>query len=94
MENKNPDSSTHTGYIRDNIIPKKYYWQVIQYFVVIDTLETLDFISYDSRIKLDSLKMLIVPTNRKELEEHINLATEELIKFNKEVEDEINKLTF
>ena len=46
IEVKCPKASTHTSYIIKDEIPKEYFWQVINYFLVNDQLEKLHFTSY------------------------------------------------
>lgn len=94
VEVKNPNSSTHARYLVDGKLPKKYYWQVVQYFVVIDTLETLDFISHDSRVKLDKLKLMVCPVTRKEIQEDADKALNAMLQIKKEVDEIISELTF
>lgn len=51
-------------------IPDKYKAQVLQYFVVCDTLDTLYFSLYDPRVYGDA-RHQIIPVNRKDIRTHI-----------------------
>jgi len=94
VESKSPNSDTHVGYLRSKKVPKEYHWQVVHYFVVNPKLKTLDFISYDARIKLESKQLLIVNVTREEISEDIEKAWKELLSFNKEVEEILEEITF
>lgn len=50
LEVKCPEHKNHMKYVIEDKIPDDYYWQVVQYFVVKDTLEWLDFMSYNPDI--------------------------------------------
>lgn len=52
VEIKCPDSKTHIYYYLNKGVPKEYRDQIIHNFVVIDDLQTLDFVSYDPRVKV------------------------------------------
>jgi len=93
-EVKSPKSKTQVKYLRAKTVPKEYYWQVIQYFLVNEKLETLDFIIYDPRIKLESLQLFQIRVTRKNIEEDIKRAIEALLKFREYWQSEYNKLTF
>lgn len=49
VEIKCPSSKKHIEYIRQDKVPNEYKYQVYHYFIVIDTLEWLDFVTYDPR---------------------------------------------
>lgn len=72
-------------------IPDEYYYQMLQYFIVNDDLETLYFSFYDPRMPKD---FFYITFKRSDLEEEIkeNLNTEQLALIQLE-EDEI-RLTF
>lgn len=48
IELKCPKSSTHLGYLRDNVLPDAYKWQV-QHNLFITNASYCDFVSYDPR---------------------------------------------
>ena len=51
VEVKCPKTKTHVRYIRMGVIPAEYKPQVLQYFLVHDKLQGLDFISFDPRLE-------------------------------------------
>lgn len=79
VEVKSPDSQTSVFYQLSNMvdlglaksytpfcgIPNDYKWQVINYFIVNDDLEWLDFLVYDERITLEDKKLYTVRVERK-----------------------------
>ena len=93
-EVKAPNTDTLVGYLRAGVIPKEYYWQVVQYFIVNEKLETLDFLPYDPRIKLNKLQLVPIRVTRKELQKDIDKAMERLLKFREKWMEEQEKLTF
>jgi len=93
-EVKAPNTDTLVGYLRAGTIPKEYYWQVIQYFIVNEKLKTLDFLPYDPRVKLDKLQLVPISVTRKDLEDDINKAMERLLKFREKWISEQDRLTF
>lgn len=79
IEVKSPSLAKHIEYIVNNKLPAEYKWQVVHYFVVIDDLEELDFISYNPDFPLKELH--IVNVTRKSLTDEIKNAQEKLEKF-------------
>jgi len=80
VEIKCPSSKKHVEYMRQNKIPNEYRNQVLHYFIVIETLEFLDFVSYDPRFKKHDLH--IVRITREEIKEELKEVFAEYIKFN------------
>ena len=93
-EVKAPNSDTLVGYLRAGVIPKEYHWQVVQYFIVNEKLETLDFLPYDPRVKLDKLKLVPIRVTREDLQKDIDKAMEQLLKFREKWISEQDRLTF
>jgi len=89
VEVKCPKTKTHVRYIRIGVIPAEYKPQVLQYFLVHDKLQWLDFISFDPR--LDRKPIFIKRVTRAELQLEIDDAwvrVERFInKFNKYKEE-------
>lgn len=79
IEVKSPGIAKHIEYIICDKIPAEYKWQVVHYFLVIDDLKELDFISYNPSFPLKELH--IVNVKREELLEDIQKAQEKLAKF-------------
>lgn len=92
LEIKCPSSSKHIEYIRINRIPNEYKYQIINYFLVCETLEALDFVSYDPRILVKPLH--IVTVTRRELESEIEKARTELIKFKSKFDKYYKQIAF
>jgi len=72
IEIKCPDTKNHVKYCVENKIPKEHIDQLVHYFVVIDDLKILDFISYDPRCKVRPL--FIKSITRDALATEIELA--------------------
>lgn len=86
VEVKAPTSKTVIKYLLDGGVPADYKWQVVNYFLVCETLEELDFVIYDPRIHRRKLKMKVINVKRKEVEGDVARAKEALITFRKEWE--------
>jgi len=85
IEVKCPEHKNYIKYWLENKIPDDYIWQVVQYFVVNNTLLWLDFVAYNPDIP--SHPIHIIRTTRTELTEKIaELEAKEHI-FIKEVND-------
>jgi hypothetical protein len=79
VEIKCPSSKKHIEYIRTGKIPAEYVPQVRHYFVVIDDLEFVDFVSYDARVRQHPFHRVRV--TRKEWEGDIATARAAYDKF-------------
>lgn len=93
VEVKCPSSKKHIEYMRIGRVPSEYKYQVIHYFVVVDTLEWLDFVSYDPRMAKH--KLHIHRVTRDELQEQIDTAKaayhkfyNKLLKYEQHIEQE------
>lgn len=80
VEIKCPSTKKHIEYIRMNKIPAEYLSQVMHYFIVVDTLQWVDFVSFDPRIQK---KLFIFRIRRDDphVENDIELRKMEYIKF-------------
>jgi hypothetical protein len=81
LEAKCPSTKVVVKYRAQGVIPKEYKWQVVNYFLVCDTLKELDFIVYDPRLIQEDLRLTIINVKRKELMDDINKAKESLVSF-------------
>ena len=79
VEVKCPSLQKHIEYIVKDSIPAEYKWQIVHYFIVIEDLEELDFLSYHPNFPLKELH--IVNVKRSELEKDIAAAKEKLETF-------------
>lgn len=86
VEVKCPIKEVHAKYIKENRIPTAYKWQVVQYFLVNEIMEDLDFISY-----CQGQKLSIFNVKRSDLEKEILEAEQRLIVFRKQWSKEFNK---
>ena len=72
IEAKCLGGKNHVRMWLENEIPREYYWQVIQYFVVNDKLEKLYFVGYNPDIPIHRLH--IIEVTRYEIEDDITRA--------------------
>lgn len=84
VEVKCPGTKTFIKYRVNNQIPDEYKWQVTNYFLVVNTLQWLDFVVYDPRIKDPRLQLFVKRITREEAQEWIDEAEKKLVKFRKE----------
>lgn len=59
VEIKCPSTKVHLEYLKNNKIPTIYKSQVMHYMIVIDTLQWVDFVSFDPRISKNFFKFRI-----------------------------------
>lgn len=90
IEVKSPSLKKHIEYIVSNKLPAEYKWQVVHYFLVIDDLESLDFVSYNPKFPLKELHILTV--TKADLADEILQATEKLQSFLKKYNQTISNL--
>jgi len=62
-------------------IDKSYYWQVVNYFLVIDTLEELSFMLYNPDMYDDHRQSFVIKVTREELAKDIEKAKERIHSF-------------
>lgn len=74
-------SKNFIKYWIQNRIPDEYYWQVIMYFVVIDTLESLDFIVHSPTPYDANVRTMIIRVTREELKDDIMRANMQIFEF-------------
>jgi len=79
IEIKCPSTKRHVQNIRMDKIPSDYKDQVLMYFIINEKLQWLDFISFDDRFT--AKPMWVKRITRKELEEEIKIASDEIEKF-------------
>lgn len=94
VEIKCPDTKTHIKYLVEGKIPTEYRAQVLQYFLVCDTIEWLDFVSYDPRISLPELQLSVVRVTRDELDAELDVAMGKLLAFRTKWEELTSKYIF
>ena len=79
VEVKCPSSKKHIEYIRIGKVPAEYKAQVLHYFVVVEDLVWLDFVTYDPRMK--SHKINVHRVHRNEIQEEVDAALAAYLKF-------------
>ena len=90
IEAKCPQGKAHVRIWLENKIPKEYWWQVIQYFVVNDKLEKVYFFSYNPEIPIHPIH--IIEVIREEVEGSILEATKAQEEFIQKVNNKLNEL--
>lgn len=86
VEVKGPLGKNLVKYWLEDKIPSEYFWQVVHYFLVIDTLETLDFIIHNPEPFDDMVRTKTIRVTREELQEQITQAEYALCNFQGEYE--------
>lgn len=92
VEVKCLSSARHIEAFLTQQIPSDYEYQVLQYFIVNDTLNTLYFVFYDPRIIVKPFFYLII--NRKEVQKEVEQYLEYQRKTLEEVNEIVNNLTY
>ena len=90
VEIKCLSSANHIQAWLENVVPKDYYPQAIQYFIVNDDLETLYFVLYDPRVAV--MPMCIIILNRSEIEDVIEDYKKKELDFISEVESKLEQI--
>lgn len=81
MEIKSPQVKSYIRYVLAGGIPEDYLWQVVQYFIVIDSLKYLDFVIFNAQIKDKDFRVRKIRVTREELSDSIEKAKNQLEKF-------------
>jgi hypothetical protein len=81
---KCPKTKTHVKYLRENVLPKEYFAQILSCFLVDDKLFWVDFISYDPRFAVRPL--FIYRINRSDLQKELIEASAKVDKFFRELD--------
>lgn len=89
IEVKSPGLAKHIEYIVRNKLPSEYKWQVVMYFIIIDGLQELDFVSYHPKYHKE---IHIINITRESLTEDIMNAQEKLAKFEEKYNQTVMKL--
>ena len=80
VEIKCPSTKKHIEYIAGGKVPAQYKHQVMHYFIVIDTLQWMDFVSFDPRISKNFFKFRI-HRNDPQIEMDLEMRKMEYLKF-------------
>lgn len=92
IEVKCPDTHNHVKYIRQGSVPSEYWSQILSGFIVNESLEEMDFISYDNRFHYQPL--FIVTTKRVDIAEEISETEKAMVKFWDKFEKYYDQITF
>lgn len=92
IEIKCPGGANHLKYIMDNILPSEHKLQFVNYFLVNEKLEWLDFVSY--RPEFYPNPIFIKRITRVELEEEISIISGVLELFFQKYNETLELLTF
>lgn len=92
VEVKCPTTKVHVKRLREGKLPNDYKYQIFTAFLVNETLEYMDFVSYDPR--LERRPIFIHRTFRSEVQGELNEISEYLTKFTQYVEDVKSELFF
>ena len=80
VEIKCPSTKNHIAYMRGGKVPSIYVSQVMHYFIVIDSLQWVDFVSFDPRIS-KSLFKFRVHRNDPDVQLDLEMRKQGYIKF-------------
>ena len=90
IEIKCTGTKKHISNILDGSIPTDYYPQITFYFLILEDLQWLDFISYDDRCKQKPLH--IVRITRDEIAKDVQKMKENYLTFEKMMMDSLEKI--
>lgn len=80
VEIKCPSTKKHVEYIRQGKVPAQYKSQVMHYMIVIETLQWVDFVSFDPRIQ-KNLFIFRVNRNDPQVEMDLEMRKQSYLKF-------------
>lgn len=92
LEIKSPGVVNHLEIWKTKKIPSEYFWQIVQYFVVIDELEEVYFVSYNPIVK--ECPLIIIRKTREELEYYIKRSLNDQKNILDHIEKDKALLTF
>lgn len=81
VEIKSPESKNFVRYSIEWGVPDEYRWQIVHYFIVIDTLQAVNFTIFNENIKDANCRMKTWRITREDMQVYINQAKEELASF-------------
>ena len=92
IEIKCPSIKTHVKYIRQRQIPNDYKYQVYNYFLCCETLEWLDFVSFNPDFKAKPI--IIIRIDRRSIQEELEILEAQIEKFWDKFNKYYNEITF
>ena len=90
VEVKCPSTKKHVEYIRTNRVPAEHKKQVFHYFALVETIETMYFVSYDPRFEIRPIHIVTIP--REDIIDDLKEYEEGLTKFIAKLEKEEAKI--
>jgi len=92
IEIKCPWNKNHSKYIIENKIPDEYKNQILNYFLVMDDLKELDFITFNPDFYIKDKRLFIINIKREDLEKELEKANDKIIDFRKRWVENIKKI--
>jgi predicted phage-related endonuclease len=92
LEIKCPQIKAHVKYLRQQQIPNEYKYQVYNYFLCVDTIKWLDFVSYCPEFKAKPL--FIHRITRQEIEQDLFILEVQIEKFWKKYNEYLTEILF
>jgi hypothetical protein len=92
VEVKCPNTKTHIRYIRMGGLPNEHKYQILQYFLINEDLQWLDFVSYDPRFAPRPL--YIHRVTRDEVQAELGELLANIVKFWAKFEKYYQQVTF
>ena len=83
----------HIKAIIDNKIPAEYKWQIVNYYLINEDLETLDMFLFNNDMYLEKLQTHTIKTKRSDFEKELKEIIPKIDEFKKQWEETINNLT-
>lgn len=91
IEIKSPEPKAFVRYKMEWWIPPEYKAQVLQYYIVIEDLDELDFIIYNPTVKDPEYRKIVIHTTREQFTKEIAEAKEKLSSFRIEWQEALRK---
>jgi hypothetical protein len=93
VEVKCPGGKNFVKCVIENSLPEEYVWQIVNYFLVVPTMEELDFIMFNPDFYITEKQMHVINIKREDMQELITRAEERLKLFRPLREEKILQLT-
>lgn len=85
-------TARHIQIIEEDVIPRDYWYQVLQYFIVCDTVAILNFVSYDPRLVAHPFHLIVV--TREDVKEQVERYKQYQLDTLAEIDAIVEKLAF
>jgi hypothetical protein len=76
----------------ENKIPDDYKWQIVNYFLINEDLETLDLCLYNPDMYLEKLRIHIIKVKREDLQDEIDKIMKALDPFVESWKNRLNEV--